>query len=334
MIASRIASVFLALLLVSTTARPEPVQVQQPATSEPVELAAGPGTVYGTLLLPSHAKGRVPVVLLISGSGPTDRDGNSTMLPGPNNSLKLLAEGLAANGIASLRYDKRGIGASAKAMAAESDIRFDNYVDDAATLCERLRNDKRFSGVVIAGHSEGSLIGMIAAKRCKAAGFVSIAGVGQPAADVLRTQLKTQLPPELAAKNEAVLQALEQGKRPESTPPELETLYRQSVQPYLISWFKYNPAKEIASLTVPTLLIQGTTDIQVSVDDAKMLAAADPNAKLLMVVGMNHLMKEVAADRHSQLSSYSDPTLPLAPQVVPAIVELVHTAVRSQSSAK
>jgi pimeloyl-ACP methyl ester carboxylesterase len=324
MATSQIGSVFFALLLAATTGRAEAVK-PHPASSEPVELSAGSGTVYGTLLLPKST-GRMPVVLLISGSGPTDRDGNSKMLPGSNNSLKLLAEGLAENGIASVRYDKRGIGASAKAMAAEADIRFDNYVDDAAALCDRLRKDKRFTGVVIAGHSEGSLIGMVAAKRCNAAGFVSIAGVGEPAADVLRTQLKTQLPPELAAKNEAVLQALEQGKKPESTPPELEMLYRQSVQPYLISWFKYDPAKEIAGLHVPVLLIQGTTDIQVTVDDAKKLAAADPKAKLLIVDGMNHVMKVVPSDRPAQIASYSDPSLMLAPQVVPAIVELVHTA--------
>lgn len=330
MATSQIGSVFFALLLVTTTGRAEAVK-PQPASSEPIELSAGSGTVYGTLLLPKAA-GRMPVVLLIAGSGPTDRDGNSKMLPGPNNSLKLLAEGLAENGVASVRYDKRGIGASAKAMAAEADIRFDNYVDDAAALCDRLRKDKRFAGVVIAGHSEGSLIGMVAAKRCNAAGFVSIAGVGEPAADVLRTQLKTQLPPELAAKNEAVLQALEQGKKPESTPPELEMLYRESVQPYLISWFKYDPAKEIAGLHVPVLLIQGTTDIQVTVDDARKLAAADPKEKLLIVDGMNHVMKVVPADRQAQIASYSDPSLMLAPQVVPAIVELVHTAVKNPAT--
>jgi pimeloyl-ACP methyl ester carboxylesterase len=250
------------------------------------------------------------------------------VLPGPNNSLKMLAEGLAANGIASLRYDKRGIGASAKAMGAEADIRFDHYVDDAAALCERLRKDKRFTGVVIAGHSEGSLIGLVAAKRCSAAGFVSIAGVGQPAAKTLRTQLAGQLPPELAAKNEAVLRALEQGRKPESTPPELAALYRDSVQPYLISWFKYDPAKEIATLKVPALLIQGTTDIQVTVDDAKKLAGADPKARLLIVDGMNHVMKVVSTDRQAQMASYSDPNLALAPQVVPAIVDLVRTATK------
>jgi len=156
--------------------------------------------------------------------------------------------------------------------------------------------------------------------------------VGEPAADVLRTQLKTQLPPELAAKNEAVLQALEQGKKPESTPPELEMLYRESVQPYLISWFKYDPAKEIAGLHVPVLLIQGTTDIQVTVDDARKLAAAYPKAKLLIVDGMNHVMKVVPADRQAQIASYSDPSLMLAPQVVPAIVELVHMAVKNPAT--
>jgi pimeloyl-ACP methyl ester carboxylesterase len=320
-----IGAVFFSLLLSATTARPEATSTQPPP-SEAVELSAGSGTVYGTLLLPPHAATPAPVVLLISGSGPTDRDGNSKILPGPNNSLKLLAEGLAANGIASVRYDKRGVGASEKALTAEADIRFDNYVDDAAALCGRLRKDKRFSGVVIAGHSEGSLIGMVAARRCGANGFVSIAGVGQPAAKTLRAQLAGKLPPELATKNEAVLAALEQGKKPESTPPELAMLYRDSVQPYLISWFKYDPAREIAAITVPILLIQGTTDIQVTVDDAKKLSAANPKAKLVIVDGMNHVMK-VVTDPEKQMASYSDPALPLAPSVVPAIVELVHMAV-------
>ena len=137
----------------------------------------------------------MPVVLLLSGSGPTDRNGNSPMLPGKNNSLQMLAEGLASNGIASLRYDKRGVGESAKAMMAEADLRFETYVDDAVAWCEQLRKDKRFSAVIIAGHSEGSLIGMLAAKRCNAAGFISIAGAGRAAADILRTQLAGKLPP-------------------------------------------------------------------------------------------------------------------------------------------
>jgi pimeloyl-ACP methyl ester carboxylesterase len=235
----------------------------------------------------------------------------------------MLAEGLASNGIASLRYDKRGVGESAGAMVAEADLSLDTYVDDAMAWCEQLRKDKRFSAVIIAGHSEGSLIGMLAAKRCNADGFISISGAGRSAADVLRTQLAGKLPPGLAAQSEAILKNLEAGRRTENPPPELDAIYRPSVQPYLISWFRYDPAKWIAALTVPVLIVQGTTDIQVTVDDAKRLAAANPKAKLLIIEGMNHVLKEVPADRDKQIASYSNPDLRLAPEFLVGIVDFV-----------
>jgi pimeloyl-ACP methyl ester carboxylesterase len=298
-----------------------------PSTFEPAELTAAGGTLYGTLLLPGGT-GRVPAVLLIAGSGPTDRNGNSSALPGANDSLRLLAEGMADNGIASLRYDKRGIAQSARAVGSESDLRFDTYVDDAAAWCDRLRKDARFSAVLIAGHSEGSLIGMVAAKRCNAEGFISINGAGRPAADVLRTQLAGKLPADLAAQSEAVLRSLEQGKTTHEVPAQLNALYRPSVQPYLISWFRYDPVKAIAALDVPVLVIQGTTDVQVSADDAKRLAGANPKARLLLVEGMNHVLKDIPLDRQAQMESYNNPKLPLAAPVIPAIVDLVRGAVK------
>jgi pimeloyl-ACP methyl ester carboxylesterase len=297
---------------------------QQPS-SPPVSIEAVPAdtAIHSTLLLPQDTTKPMPVVLFISGSGPTDRDGNSSMLPGKNNSLKILADGLAMNGIASLRYDKRGIGESARAMLSEADLRFDTYIDDAAAFCDQLRADKRFSAVVIAGHSEGSLIGMVAAKRCNASGFISIAGAGRPAADILRIQLAGKLPPALATQSDAILKDLEAGKTTEKPPVELFAIYRPSVQPYMISWFRYDPAKSIAALTVPVLIIQGTTDIQVSVDDAKRLAAANPKAKLLIVEGMNHVLKSVSTDKDKQAASYSDPALQLAEDLLMNIVAFV-----------
>ena len=307
------------LVLLASTAL-----AQQPSGPPPVaDVAPGDNALHSTLLLPKESDKLTPVVLLLSGSGPTDRNGNSPMLPGKNNSLLMLAEGLAANGIASLRYDKRGVGESTKAMVAESDLRFETYVDDAVAWCEQLRKDKRFSAVVIAGHSEGSLIGMLAAKRCNAGGYISIAGAGRAAADILRTQLAGKLPPELATQSDAILKNLEAGKTTENAPPELAAIYRPSVQPYLISWFRYDPAKSIAALTVPVLIVQGTTDLQVSVDDAKRLAAANPKAKLLLIQGMNHVLKEVPPDREKQIASYSDPNLRLAPEFLVGIVEFV-----------
>jgi pimeloyl-ACP methyl ester carboxylesterase len=225
------------------------------------------------------------------------------------------------NGIASLRYDKRGIGES-KVETKESDLRFDTYIDDAVAWCNQL-HDKRFSGVFIAGHSEGSLIGMIAARKCGAAGFISLEGAGFPAADILRTQLKTRLPADLNAKSEAILKSLEAGKTVEDTPPQLNALYRASVQPYLISWFKYDPAKEIGELRIPILVVQGTTDIQVSIDDAKRLAAANPRAKLVVIEGMNHILKMVSGDLQAQIPAYGNPKLQLSEKLTPELVQFV-----------
>src|ERR1043165_3945869 len=88
--------------------------------SDTVTLTTPTGALHGTLLVPASTR-PVPLAVIIAGSGPTDRDGNSPMLQGKNNSLKMLAEGLAARGIASVRYDKRGIAGSAKAGGNEVD---------------------------------------------------------------------------------------------------------------------------------------------------------------------------------------------------------------------
>ena len=281
------------------------------------------GVLYGAELLPS-ASGKVPVVLLHAGSGPTDRDGNSRMLPGPNNSLRMLAESLARNGIASLRYDKRLIGASTASGWNETDLRFDDYVADAGAWIARLRADGRFSRVIVAGHSEGALIGMLASRAAGADGYVSIAGVARGADEVLRDQLSAKLPPPLLAANEAILQQLKQGRPAADVPPALAALYRPSVQPYLISWFKYVPRDVIATLKMPVLIVQGTSDLQVSVDEARALGAAAPQAHLIIIDGMNHVLKMVGGDAALQQRSYSSPDLPVSPQLVAAITTFVN----------
>lgn len=147
-----------------------------PAGEQPVTLETAGGAIHGSLLLLSDG-GKAPAVLIVAGSGPTDRDGNSAMLPGRNDSLKLLAEALARAGFASVRYDKRGIGASKAAAKDESQLRFDTYVDDAAAWIAQMKADPRFASVAVIGHSEGALIGMLAAERAGASAYVSLAGV-------------------------------------------------------------------------------------------------------------------------------------------------------------
>jgi pimeloyl-ACP methyl ester carboxylesterase len=200
------------------------------AAEQAFDLAAPGGTLAGTLNLPA-ASGKVPVVLIIAGSGPTDRDGNGPVAQARNDSLKLLAAALADAGFASVRYDKRGIGASRAAGPSESALRFDTYVDDAVAWIAKLKADPRFSRVAVIGHSEGSLIGMLAARRGGADAFVSIAGPAQAAGAVLRGQLAGKLPPDLAASSERILAGLEQGKTDADVPPALAALYRPSVQP-------------------------------------------------------------------------------------------------------
>jgi uncharacterized protein len=290
--------------------------------AEPARLDTGTGMLYGTIETPL-AKGPRPVVVIIAGSGPTDRDGNSTLIRGHNDSLKMLAEALAVRGVASLRYDKRGIAESREAGLKESDLRFEAYVDDAAAWAEFLRRDKRFGTLIVAGHSEGSLIGMLAARKISAGRYISIAGAGKPAGPLILDQLRSKVSAELFQQAENAVHELEQGRLLPDPPPALTALFRSSVQPYLISWFKYDPAHEIAALTMPVLIVQGSTDVQASVDDAKLLAKANPSAKLVVIDGMNHVMKMVPGDTAKQIASYGDPALPVAPKLVETIATFI-----------
>ena len=302
----------------TTVNNPAPLAVTEAADT----LKTPSGEIYGTLELPA-ARTPVPVALIIAGSGPTDRDGNSPALPGANNSLKMLADGLASRGIASLRYDKRGIAASRAAMTSEADIRFNHFIEDAEGWIRQLRADKRFSTVSVVGHSEGSLIGMVAAREAAADAYVSLEGAGRKAQDLLLEQVRPQFPPDLLAQTERILASLSSGAIPDSVPPVLNALFRPSVMPYLISWFKYDPAGEVAKLTIPVMIVQGTTDIQTSMTDANALAAANPKARLVTIEGMNHVLKEVSGDRMAQMPKYSDPTLPVVPKLLDEVASFV-----------
>lgn len=295
----------------------------QSSKSVEIQITTSTGILYGTQIIPTSNVPE-PVVLIIAGSGPTDRDGNNP-LAGQNNSLRILAEGLADRGIASIRYDKRGIGESSAAGTKEVDLRFDTYVEDAALWIQQLQADSRFSSVTTIGHSEGSLIGMLATQKTGANALVSIAGPARTASQVLRDQLRPKLPDVLWQQSEQILAALEQDNTVTSVPPELNTLYRSSVQPYLISWFRYTPAQEIKRLTVPVLIVQGTTDIQVPVSEAQALKMAKPDAELRIIEGMNHVFKAVPLDPKQQNASYSEPTLPVVPELVEGISQFIHS---------
>ncbi|MCX6284284.1 MAG: alpha/beta hydrolase [Bacteroidetes bacterium] len=277
-----------------------------------IVLTTGSGEINGTLMLPDKTSG-IPLVLIIAGSGPTDRDGNSPpALKNKSNCYKYLAEDLRKNGIATLRYDKRGIAGSTATAARESDLRFENYIADAKAWIEQLQQDKRFSKIIVAGHSEGSLIGMIACRQSNASAFISIAGSGRPADEILKEQFGS-LPQETKDQIFPMLEKLKKGDTIGKVPAGLNSFFRPGIQPYLISWFKYDPASEINKLKIPVLIIQGDMDIQVSMEDARLLEKADPKAEIKIIHGMNHVLKDTdTKDKMEQIEKvYTNPDLPL-----------------------
>jgi uncharacterized protein len=287
--------------------------------AEEVSIIVNGCNIKGTLEVPKSNQ-PVDVALIIAGSGPTDRDGNNRLI-GNNNSYKMIAELLMKNGIASLRYDKRAIGASDK--VDESGLLFDTYINDAVEWVKYLKNDKRFSKVIIIGHSEGSLIGMIAAKHSDASKYISLNGAGKPIYKILDEQIvKNKLPEDLLKQYRSIMDSLKQGNLVKNVSPALLSLFRPSVQPYLISWFKYDPCKEISNLAIPILIIGGTTDIQVDVEDAQLLSKSNKNSELAVIENMNHILKEVpTSDRTINSQSYSNPELPLSDELCKKLID-------------
>ena len=276
--------------------------------------------IEGTLLVP-ETDTSIPIAIIIAGSGPTDRNCNNPMMT--NNAYKLLAEKLAENNIASLRYDKRGVGKSSNNKIVESDLRFDHYIQDAIEWVNKMDTDTRFNEIIIIGHSEGSTIGMIVSQIESVDRFISVAGSGIPVDELLKEQLKSQ-PAGIYDLSAPIIDSLKQGHTVKNVPAQLSMLFRQSVQPYLISWMKIDPCKEISKIKKPVLIVQGTTDIQVDVKQAELLKEANESADLLLVEGMNHVLKDADADRFKNMATYNNPDLPLNSLFVSSVVSFIN----------
>ncbi|MEE2848689.1 MAG: alpha/beta hydrolase, partial [Pseudomonadota bacterium] len=270
--------------------------------STDIALPAQPAPLHGTLLT---LEAPTAVAVILPGSGPTDRDGNSPMGVAAS-TYRLLAESLAEQGVATLRIDKRGIAASAAAGLDETKLRFEDYAADARAWAAEAASRTDQSCAWLIGHSEGALVARKAVEGGddKVCGLILLAGAGRPAGVVIREQLQAGLPEPLKTQAFAVLSELEAGRTAANTPPALAALFRPSVQPYLISWLPLDPAALLAAYDGPVFIGQGTTDIQVGVVDAQTLAAADPDATLKLWDGINHVLKTAPVDRAGNLATY------------------------------
>ncbi|MGY4493113.1 alpha/beta hydrolase [Pseudomonas sp. TE3610] len=299
------------------------LQAAPVVSQRPIDLDTGTGVLHGSLQMPVSDK-PVPMVLIIAGSGPTDRNGNNPQ-GGNNDSLRKLALLLARNDIASVRYDKRGVASGLALAPDERDLSVEGYVADAQAWARKLKADPRVGKLIILGHSEGALIAALAAPGVGADAVVSLAGSGRPLDQIIREQLKGRLPPDLEARSGQLLERLKAGQYDSDVPAPLQVIFRPSVQPYLVSLLRQDPAAAFAKVNVPALIVQGRNDIQVSVADAQALKAAKPDAQLVLVDGMNHVLRIVPADLKAQVASYNDRNLPLADALGRTLVTFIHS---------
>lgn len=306
----------LALLFSSLVQAAAPTVLQRP-----ISLDTGSGTLYGSLLLP-RTEQPPPVVLILPGSGPTDRNGNSPDGAHTDN-LRQLALVLAKNRIASVRYDKRGVAASRAATPDERNLSVEGYVADAVAWSRKLKADPRFGPLILLGHSEGALIASLAATPAGASAVISVAGSGRPIDEVFRAQLAEQLPTRYNARAMQILDRLKAGQTSTDIPRPLQNVLRPSVQPYLISLFRQDPAAAFAKVKVPALILQGTHDIQVDASNAQRLKAAKPDAELALIQGMNHMLRIAPQAASQQRDSYLNPQLPQASELGARIVDFI-----------
>ncbi|MDB4920884.1 MAG: hypothetical protein JWQ54_2867 [Mucilaginibacter sp.] len=288
----------------------------------PILLKTLTGTISGSLVIPKNPSGKIPVVLIIADAGPTDRNGNNEKTGISANTYKILANDLGKNGIASVRYDKRLVGES-MTKGKESELRVEDYSDDAMGLANMLNDDPRFSKVIFFGHGEGALVAALAVNDSPVKGFISAEWNAEKADKVLTDQLKSK-PLFQQDEFKAFMDSLKKGKTTPNIDPALYYIARPSIQNLIMSLCRYEPLKGIKRIKVPVLIIQGTTDKIVAAESGQKLKKAKSDAILLEIKNMNHILKDAPADDEQNVATYSKPELPLKPELIPGIVEFIN----------
>lgn len=272
--------------------------------------------IDGSLVVPNSGSDQLAII--IAGSGPTDRDGNQNFLK--SNNLKKLAIALADNNIASFRYDKR-IVKQIKTNTIDPNIRFDDFVTDAMDVVKYFKSKNEFKKIYIIGHSQGSLIGMLASIT-DVDGMISLAGAGQSIDNVIIEQVE-KTAPMFTADTKRVFDTLRSGKTTTNYPPALASVFDISIQEFMMSWMKYDPAQVINELNIPILLINGTKDLQVEPDEAELLHAANKNSELKLIDKMNHVLFIIEGDAQENAKSYNNPSLKISEELIKSIVDFI-----------
>jgi uncharacterized protein len=276
------------------------------------------GNIDAVLTTPPDVE-HPPVALLIAGSGTTDHDGNGPQVKPAT--LKKLSEQLAARKIATLRYDKRGAGGWKPEFGRPEDFRFKDYVDDAAALVNYLRSSGKFSRVILAGHGEGGLVAILAARRVPVDRLVLLVTAARRQGDLLKAQLeRKQIPPDMLQPIVKAIDSIMAGQIVDPPPPGLPIA--PSMQPSMTSAFAEDPIDPLKLVERPTLIVGGGRDRQVARLDFLALAAAAPLAKTLWLPDMNHVLVDVA-NEDDDLAAYTQPERALDPDMIDAVAAFI-----------
>lgn len=270
--------------------------------------------IDGTLVTP-YSEEKVPLIIFIMDAGAINRDGNDRM--SRNDTFKKLAAILATKEIASFRYDKRLFKISQYGIR-EQDISFDHFVKDAKEIVRYFKTNNNYSKIIVAGHGQGSLVGMLASEEY-VDGFISIAGNAQPIDDVIIEQLSRQAPG-LDKKAALAFKDLKEKGIAHNYEPALKSIFRSNLQPFMRSWIKHNPSDAIQNLIIPVMIIHGDKDIQVELSEAEKLKNKVPNASYLIVKKMNHILRKIEGGRLENQKSYGESWRDIMPQVIDGII--------------
>ena len=260
-----------------------------------ITIRIGSFDIEGTLLSSNTRSINQKLAIIIVGSGQTDRDGNSPLPGGTSNNLKMLAENLAGPDLAVFRYDKRGVGKSRPADFNRKYLRFEDYINEAERIFDYMHDSLGFKDIWYIGHSEGSDIAINAAQQRPVRGVISLSGSAVGADESILRQIKDQLP-SLSGQATTIVDSLRHGIIVNDVPKKLSQLFAVDAQPYWISWMKHVPAEEIKTLNVPILIIHGTCDKQVAMEDAMKLKTIKPESKLVIIENMTHDLKDAKAN--------------------------------------
>lgn len=256
--------------------------------------------VDGTLLTPNEINAPT-LAIIIADAGPTDRNGNQNFQQ--NNAIKKLAEGLSNQKIATFRYDKRIVKQIRKGQV-NPNISFDDFISDANAVIDYFKSQNKYSKIVIIGHGQGSLVGLVASKE-NVNQYISLAGSGKSIDNVIIDQI-TQMDPTLEKETKLAFESLKKGQLTKAYPQALGSIFSADVQPFIMSWMQYNPQELIKNLEIPTLIVNGTKDLQVPVSEAELLKNSSSKSVYKIIENMNHVLFIIEGKELENSKSYNE----------------------------